>query len=136
MRKIVFLVVHCTATAKSATVSSNKKYWKENLGWKSVGYHIIIEPDGTINRLAEDSKITNGVKGFNSTSLHVSYIGGVDRDGKAQDTRTEEQKESLLKVLKEWKKMYPDAVIQGHRDFVNVSKKCPSFNAKKEYEAL
>jgi hypothetical protein len=36
-------------------------------------------------------------------------------------------------VLHEWKRKYPDAVIQGHKDFPNVNKACPSFDAKKEY---
>ena len=53
---------------------------------------------------------------------------------KAKDTRTEAQKESMLLLLKTLKKLHPEAVIYGHRDF--SSKACPSFDAKTEYENL
>ena len=139
MRNITHLVVHCTATAATASVASIQRYWRENLKWRSMGYHIIIEANGNIVRLAPDAAICNGVAGHNATSLHVSYIGGIDARGVPKDTRTDAQKASLLKVLTEWKQKYPRAVIQGHRDFLkrNVNwKDCPSFDAKKEYVSL
>ena len=56
-------------------------------------------------------------------------------DGKtAKDSRTESQKTSLLKLLKDLKRSYPSASIRGHRDFAN--KACPSFDATKEYSSL
>lgn len=136
MRTITHLTVHCTATPQTTTVASIQRHWKDVLKWKSSGYHVIIEASGKIVRLAPDSAVCNGVAGHNSNSLHVSYIGGVDASGKAKDTRTFAQKSSLYTVLLEWKKLYPNAVILGHRDFPNVRKDCPSFDAKKEYENL
>lgn len=133
MRKIDYIVVHCTATQQNATVNAIQRYWRNVMKWLSPGYHIIVEPDGDIVRLAEDEAICNGVQGYNSRSVHVSYVGGVDAAGKAKDNRTPEQKAAILKVLNEWRKKYPKAVIQGHRDFPNVKKDCPSFNAKGEY---
>lgn len=136
MRKINYLVVHCTGAAATQSVDSIKDYWRRILGWKSPGYHIIIPPDGSIVRLAPDSAVTNGVAGINSQCLHVCYIGGVDKNKKATDTRTAAQKETILDVLKMWKKQFPKAIIQGHRDFPGVKKDCPSFNAKLEYKDL
>ena len=64
------------------------------------------------------------------------------------DTRTEQQKASLLALLMDLRKLYPDAVILGHRDFspdLNHDgiiepkewiKACPSFDAKTEYKRL
>ena len=43
------------------------------------------------------------------------------------------QKAALLFVLKELKRSYPNAIICGHRDFPNVKKACPCFEAKGEY---
>jgi N-acetylmuramoyl-L-alanine amidase len=51
------------------------------------------------------------------------------------DTRTEEQKESLKKLLKELKQKYPEAKIYGHNDFTN-KKVCPCFDAKQEYKNI
>ena len=87
MRNITHLVVHCTATPKNTTIASIRRYWKEALGWKSVGYHKIIEANGNIVQLAPDSAITNGVQGHNTTSLHVSYIGGKDDDDRSTTAR-------------------------------------------------
>ena len=134
MRKITHIVVHCTATSQTSKVESIQRYWKEHLKWKSSGYHQIIDASGKITVLASDDKICNGVAGHNSTSLHVSYIGGIDANGKAFDNRTEDQKRALCEVIFGWKRKYKDAIIQGHRDFKDVRKACPSFDAKNEYK--
>ena len=136
MRDIKYIAVHCTAGPATQTTKAIKDYWKNNLGWKSVGYHYLINADGTIEQLSQESEITNGVAGFNSVTVHISYKGGVDATNKPKDTRTPKQKESILKLLKELKKRYPKAIIQGHKDFPNVKKACPSFEAKKEYSNL
>lgn len=136
MRDIKYIAVHCTATQPKASIAAILRYWKDNLGWKSPGYHYIIDVYGNITNLQPEEKLSNGVKGYNQISVNVSYIGGVDEKNKAKDTRTDEQKASLLKILKELKTKYPNAKIQGHRDFPGVNKACPSFDAKSEYAGL
>jgi N-acetylmuramoyl-L-alanine amidase len=136
MRDIKYIAVHCTAGPATQTTKAIKDYWKNNLGWKSVGYHYLINADGTIEQLAQESEVTNGVAGFNSVIVNISYKGGVDANNKPKDTRTPQQKESILKLLKELKKRYPKAIIQGHKDFPNVKKACPSFEAKTEYKNI
>ena len=136
MRDIKYIVGHCTATPQTTSVESIKQYWKTHLGWKMPGYHFMIKPDGEIVQLLEIEKISNGVKGFNSVSINISYIGGVDSENKPIDNRTPAQKRSLTDLLTKLKKEFPKAIIQGHRDFPNVKKACPSFNAKEEYKNL
>ena len=80
------------------------------------------------------------MKGHNTGSIGICYIGGVESergpDGKwvAKDTRTSEQKESLLDLIKTLKRLHPDATVHGHNEF--SSKACPCFNANKEYEQV
>lgn len=136
MRDIKYIVVHCTATPQTATVSSIQNYWKNTLKWVMPGYHFMIKSDGEIIQLLEIEKISNGVKGFNSVSINISYIGGVDSENKPIDNRTPAQRRSLTDLLTKLKKEFPKAIIQGHRDFPNVKKACPSFNAKEEYKNL
>lgn len=136
MRDIDYLVVHCTATQPDAEIKNIQNYWRKNLGWKSPGYHYMIKADGEIVPLLSIDKVSNGVAGYNSKIINISYIGGIDRAGKPKDTRTAEQKASILKLLKDLKKRFPSAIIQGHRDFPKVAKACPSFDAKKEYSKL
>lgn len=136
MRTINYIVIHCTATQPDVKIESIKRYWKENLKWKNPGYHYMIKADGkTVNTLPID-QISNGVAGWNSQIINISYIGGIDKNGNPKDTRTEEQKKSMIKLLRELKSTFPKAKIQGHRDFPNVHKACPSFDAKKEYAIL
>lgn len=133
MRTIKYIAVHCTATPQTTSVESIKHYWKTHLGWKMPGYHFIIKPDGTVEQLLPIEQVSNGVKGFNSSTINVAYIGGVNPQSKPVDNRTPLQKQSLRTLLKELKNQFKTAIIQGHRDFPNVKKACPSFNAKQEY---
>ena len=125
MREIKYIVFHCTATEQDAKVSNIVKYWKELLGWKSPGYHFIIEANGEVTQLHPISKSSNGVKGYNHNSIHISYIGGKDIDD-----RTTEQITAQKAILKTLLASFPNAEIMGHRDFEGVKKSCPRFDAK------
>lgn len=136
MRIIKHLVVHCTASPATATVAGILNYWRETRGWEVPGYHILIEASGLCHRLVPNETPSNGVRGHNATSLHVSYIGGIDAKGNPKDTRTAAQKRELLRILRAWKQAHPAAKIVGHRDFPGVTKACPSFDAKAEYASI
>lgn len=136
MRDIKYIAIHCTATAQTATVEAIQKYWREVMKWSSPGYHFIVKPDGTAVQLLPIEKVSNGVAGFNSHLINISYIGGVDANNKPIDNRTPAQKASILKLVIEMKYKFKTAIVQGHRDFPNVHKACPSFDAKKEYENI
>lgn len=136
MREIKYIVIHCTATSQNTTVSSIKNYWKNEKKWKSPGYHFIIEPNGNVTQLSELSKPTNGAAGNNANSIHISYIGGIATNSKPIDNRTERQKQSLIDLVKRFKLQFKNAKVQGHRDFPNVKKACPCFDAIAEYETI
>lgn len=134
-RQIKYIAIHCTASQPTATVAAIQRYWRDSLGWKSPGYHLLIETNGTINRLLPFDSIANGVKGFNSVSVHISYIGGINKAGKPLDNRTDAQKKAILDCIAEVKEWADNKalIIQGHRDFPNQNKACPCFDAKAEY---
>lgn len=128
-RNIKYIVIHCTASPQTASVQNILHYWKNVLGWKNVGYHRLIEPDGTVHNLSDFGSATNGVKGFNHESIHISYIGGITSQGKSVDNRTEAQKAAILACIREALEYTGKGVIiQGHRDFPNVNKDCPCFD--------
>lgn len=136
MRDVKFLAVHCTATSQSATVESIKRYWKEEKKWRNPGYHYIVLPGGSVDQLLPINEVSNGVAGYNSVTINICYIGGITKQGKSVDNRTDAQKETIIRLLKDLKERFPNAVIQGHRDFPGVKKDCPCFNAKIEYKSL
>lgn len=147
MRNIKYIAVHCTASHQSMTIEGLKQEFRRK-GWVNPGYHYVVSPDGKISQLLDEEKVSNGVRGYNSETINVAYIGGIDTNGKPIDNRTDAQKASLRSLLKMLHKKYPTAVIQGHRDFspdLNKDgkitsnewmKACPCFNAKEEYANL
>lgn len=136
MRKITHIVLHCTATPQAATVKSIQRYWKEELKWDSPGYHFILLPDGTVVNLWPIDKPSNGVKGHNARSIHISYIGGVDSKNNAIDNRTDSQIAAQIALIKKYKAMFPNAEVVGHRDFPGVTKECPSFDARAWWKSV
>lgn len=141
-KDVKYIVIHCTAGRQTQTTDSIKAGWKAK-GWKNVGYAKLISKDGTIETLATDDQITNGVAGYNSKSIHICYKGGWDFENKkGLDNRTPEQKKSLESLVKEYHKKYPKAKILGHRDLspdkdkdgvvekAEWIKVCPSFEVK------
>ena len=95
------IAIHCTAGF--GNIESIKKYWKEVLGWKSPGYHIIVDLYGKPVVLSKFENYTNGVKGKNQGLINISYIGGVVKKGTkfiGADTRNEAQKKGLIEAIK------------------------------------
>jgi N-acetylmuramoyl-L-alanine amidase len=134
-RKTSFLVWHCTATNQNASVSSIVDYWKNNLKWKTPGYHIIVKPDGSWTLLSNLNNPTNGAKGYNQNGIHISYIGGINSKGQPINNITENQKRIFVLFTELIKEKNPNIKLIGHNE---ISKKaCPCFNiqdfAKKEY---
>lgn len=138
MRKINYIVVHCTATPEGKDFKAKDiDRWHKERGWKGIGYHYVVDLDGTIEKGRNESEIGSHVAGHNKDSIGVVYVGGLDKDGKTpKDTRTEAQKEALWKILIALIIKYPDATIMGHRDFKGVSKACPCFDVQKEYKDI
>lgn len=129
-RDVEDIFVHCAATQPHASVSAILGYWKNTLKWKNVGYHILIGPDFYVI-LSNPNNVTNGVQGFNSKGFHISYIGGIDKVGKAKDTRTEYQKKIIGVCLEESRKRWPKARVRGHNEV--KAKACPSFSVRDQY---
>lgn len=137
MRKIKRIFVHCTASPQSWGVAELKREFKAK-GWKNPGYHYAITSDGALHQLLAIETPSNGVKGYNCTSINIAYVGGVDSKGKPIDNRTQEQKATLRNVLIQLKRKFPDAQIMGHRDVwgkdpAKWQKACPCFDVSKDY---
>jgi len=137
-RGITHLVVHCAATpAGKIFHAADIRSWHLRQGWADIGYHFVIDLDGTIEVGRPLDRAGAHVTGFNAHSIGICYIGGVSADGKTPtDTRTPAQKAALIELLRALKGRWPQALILGHRDFPRVAKACPSFDAKREYVDL
>ena len=135
-RKINEIIVHCTATAEGKDFkAADIDRWHKQRGWDGIGYHHVVDLDGTVEPGRPESKQGAHCLKHNANSIGVVYVGGLASDGKTpKDTRTPQQKAALVKLLTELKHRYPDATIHGHRDF--AAKACPSFDATTEYKNI
>lgn len=136
MRAIKKIIVHCADTpeGRDDRAADIKRWHTEERGWSDIGYHYVVDLDGTIEPGRPVEKAGAHCTGHNADSIGVCYVGGCDKKMQPKDTRTDAQKASLLLLLKYLVAKYPGVTIYGHRDFANKS--CPSFDAKKEYEDL
>jgi N-acetylmuramoyl-L-alanine amidase len=149
MRPIHTLVIHCTATPEG------KEFTRKQIndmhvarGFSGIGYHKIIHLDGKIEQGRPQNAIGAHVAGHNIGTLGYSYIGGVDKNGKAKDTRTPEQKAALERLVKEAVKDHGIRAVLGHRDLSpdldhdgivekhEWIKMCPCFDVIPEYGHL
>ena len=134
MRKINYIIIHCSATKAGQDFhASDIDRWHKERGWDGIGYHQVVDLDGTVEPGRPESKVGAHCKGHNADSIGICYIGGLDKNGNPADTRTELQKAALAGLVASYKSRFPNAKVVGHRDMPNVHKACPCFNAKEEY---
>ena len=135
MRKINEIILHCTAT-KEGEEHSNKEIdkWHKARGFKCIGYHYVIGLNGDVRPGRPVGEVGAHCLGHNAYSIGVSYVGGLDRNGKPKDTRTKEQKLAMYKLIYDLLCTYPKAVIHCHRDYCN--KACPCFTREKFLEEM
>lgn len=126
MRKIDKLIIHCTATPEGRkTTLEEVTLWHKKRGFRTIGYHFLIHLNGDISTGRPENEIGAHCKGYNSNSIGICYVGGVDSNFKPKDTRTHEQKLALNTLINKLKYKYPMATTHGHYEF--SKKACPSF---------
>ena len=127
MRKITKIIIHCSATpeGRDFTVADIDR-WHRQRGFSEIGYHYIVYRDGSVHPGRDVAQIGAHVKGQNTNSIGICYIGGCATDGTPKDTRTPAQREALRDLVELLTTEYPNATIHGHREFAN--KACPCFD--------
>lgn len=134
MRNITKIIIHCSATKEGQhfTVADIDK-WHKQRGFTKIGYHYVIYLDGSVHKGRDISEIGAHTEGQNAHSIGICYIGGLDKNSKAKDTRTAAQKTALIQLVAELKTQFPTATIHGHYEF--AQKACPCFNVKAEFNS-
>jgi len=119
-------------------------------GFRTIGYHFLVHPDGTIDIGRKLYEIGAHAKGKNLHSVGICYVGGLEKKKKktdkriAKDTRTVQQIHALRALDAVLKSLFPDSEAVGHRDLsVDLNgdgvisknewmKQCPCFDVKTE----
>lgn len=132
MRAITRIIIHCSATPEGRDIRmADIDRWHREKGWDGCGYHFVVDLDGRIEIGRPLEKVGAHTSGYNAGSVGVCYVGGLDANGKAKDTRTPAQKRAMLTLITCLQFMFPAATIHGHREFAN--KACPCFDVAEYY---
>ena len=136
MRSITFIIIHCSAVRPYQTSTATQiDSWHKARGWKGIGYHYVVLRDGTVQQGRPESDAGAHCAGHNAHSIGICYEGGLNTAGIPKDTRTPAQKRAMVKLLRDLRQKYPNALIVGHNVF-NPQKACPCFDAAAEYKNL
>ena len=132
MRKITFIVVHCSATRCNHPFTVKDLYHDhvELRGMTYIGYHYYIRRDGRVELTRPLERIGGHARGWNAHSIGICYEGGLNENGVVADTRTEAQKKAMAELVVRLKQQFPTInKVMGHRDLPGVQKACPCFDA-------
>ncbi len=123
-KRTEYIIIHHTADEPQTTKTIRdiyKDHTKGN-GWADIGYHYVIERDGTLSIGRPENQIgahAGMETGINSISVGVSLMGGAKRGTGlkvGEINFTAAQWVTLKQIITELQQRYPHAKILGHRD--------------------
>lgn len=135
MRPINEIIIHTTATppdwrAKSKTSAkvSEVRRWHKERGWSDIGYHHLIDRDGTIAAGRPLERVGAHVKGHNTGTIGVALFGGAGSAAtdRFEDNYTPEQDAALRQYIADMQARFGPLKISAHHDY--AAKACPGFN--------
>lgn len=132
MRKINRIIIHCTATPAGRSVSVEElRAWHRSRGFSDIGYHYVIDIDGTVSPARSLSLAGAHCRGYNANSVGIAYVGGLSPAGVPADTRTPAQTDAMRVLVRSLCTLFPIEYINGHNEF--AKKNCPCFNVRDEF---
>jgi hypothetical protein len=119
--EITYLVVHHSATRPDVSAERMARYHVEDLGWPGIGYHFVIDEDGTINQTNDLASVSYHAAQANAYSVGMCFTGDF-----TETIPTEEQLDAgahlIAWLLQELD--LPIDRIHGHREEVSGTT-CP-----------
>jgi hypothetical protein len=138
MRKITEIIIHCAATrpewmqgSKTSAKVAEIRRWHLGNGWSDIGYHYLIDRDGTVAKGRDVSVTGAHVKGRNTGTIGICLMGGhgSSETDAFSEHFTGEQDRALRKLIADLHKQFGPVEVNGHNQY--AAKACPGFNAPK-----
>jgi hypothetical protein len=136
VRKIIEIIVHCTATRAdwwagkrtSDKVREIKRWHVQERGWSDIGYHFLIDRDGTVAKGRDIARDGAHVQGRNKGTIGISLFGGHGSAANDAFSRhyTPQQDAALRNLIADLRKQYGNVPVTGHNQW--AAKACPGFN--------
>jgi hypothetical protein len=139
MRPVNEIIVHCSATQPNwmkdqptrDKAMEIRRWHMKDRGWKDIGYHWLIDRNGTVVTGRPVEQVGAHVQGHNTGTIGVCLIGG---HGSAETDQfsqhfTPEQEKALRHLLADLQHRYKINKVTGHNQY--AAKACPGFNVPK-----
>lgn len=130
------IFIHCTATpsdwrpkdTSAMRVEAIRRMHMDERGWADIGYHWLIDRDGTVLPGRKENTIGAHVAGHNTGTLGISLFGGMTSQthDKFPTNYTVAQEHALRVLIDQIKSRTDIKMIRGHNQ-VDSGKACPGF---------
>ena len=142
MRAISEINIHCSATRPrwmadktgADRVREIERMHVEENGWRAIGYHWLVDRDGTVYPGRPEEQTGAFEPRVNRTAIGICLLGGFGSAATDQfaTNYTPAQDEALRELIEDIKARHPSiAKVTGHNDY--SSKACPGFNVARWY---
>ena len=135
MRNITGIILHCTATRAewwagkrtSEKVAEIKRWHVEGNKWADIGYHFLIDRDGTIAKGRDLARTGAHVAGHNTGTIGVSLFGGhgSSETDDFSENFTPAQDKALRGLIADLRGRFGSVPVTGHNEY--AAKACPGF---------
>lgn len=139
MRKITEIILHCSATrpnwmhdaGTTAKVAEIRRWHVVERGWRDIGYHYVIDRDGTVALGRPLGQTGAHVVGRNTGTVGICLVGGHGSSAydSFSDHFTQAQDRALRAVIADLRRKYGPLDVSGHNQF--AKKSCPGFEVPK-----
>jgi len=122
LSKVYLIILHHTASSSASVEGINNDHLKR--GWAGIGYHFLIQPDGTIDEARPIKYVGSHCAGNNTSSIGIALVGDFRKT-----KPTDEQLKSAKELIATLKKQVPTIRrVLNHNDLYKTL--CPVVNLK------
>jgi peptidoglycan hydrolase-like protein with peptidoglycan-binding domain len=137
------IVMHCSATPRSWMIGATfherfeeiRRWHMQERKWRDIGYHWVIDRDGSVLSGRSESEIGAHVVERNAGTVGICLIGGhgsSSRD-RFEDHFTAAQDDAARRLIAEIRARAGIVRVSGHNEYAN--KACPGFIVSEWLEA-
>lgn len=108
-------------------VAEIRRWHVDMRGWRDIGYHRVISPQGEVGLGRSIYKTGAGVLGHNVGVVHICLVPVQTHNGIKSfgDYFTDHQRVALVAYIRELMELTPITRITGHNQY--AAKECPGF---------
>lgn len=129
-KKTNYIVIHCAFTKPEMDIGAKEiDQWHRDRGFEKIGYQDVIRRNGQVEVGRDSDEVGAHVQGFNSESVGICMVGGMDKKNRPENNFTEDQFKSLRRLVKFYMTKYPKAMVVGHYE-LDPKKPCPCFDVQ------